>query len=89
MWDDFPFAISKNRPNDAEKTIERFRGLPTRTPNLTHQSGFDYLLLIPVHIDNVNPPRIDKDNRLELDIDEEYSNFLDAVQRGYIARWHI
>ena len=89
LWDDFPFAISENRPNDAEKTIERFRGLPTRTPNLTHQSGFDYLLLIPVHIDNVNPPRVDRDNSLGVDIDEEYSNFLDTVQRGYIARWHI
>ena len=89
LWDDFHFAISENRPDDAEKTLDRFRGLPTRTPNLTHQAGFDYLLLIPVHIDNVNPPRVDRDNRLGIDVDEEYSNFLDTVRRGYIARWHI
>ena len=89
LWDDFPFAISENRPDDAEKTLEHFRRLPTRTPNLTHQEGFDYLLMIPVHIDNVNPPRVDRDNGLGLDVDEEYAMLLDAVRRGYIARWHI
>ena len=89
LWEDFPVAISENRPDDAEKTLERFRSLPTRTPNLTHQAGFDYLLLIPVHIDNVNPPRVDRDNSLGLDVDEEYLNFLDIVRRAYIARWHI
>ncbi len=89
LWDDFPFAISENRIDDAEKTLEHFRRLPTRTPNLTHQDGFDYLLLIPVHIDNVNPPRIDRDNTLGLDPDEEYAKLLDSVRRGYIARWCI
>ena len=89
LWDDFDFAISKNRPNDAEKTLEHFRSLPTRTPNLTHQAGFDYLLIVPVHIDNVNPPRVDRNNNLGLDVDEEYSNFLETVRRGYIARWHV
>ena len=89
LWDDFPFAISENRPDDADKTVDRFRSLPIRTPNLTHQAGFDYLLLIPVHIDNVNPPRVDRDNGLGINVDEEYSNFLDTVRRAYIARWHI
>ncbi len=89
LWDDFPFAISENRPDDAEKTLEHFQCLPTRTPNLTHQEGFDYLLMIPVHIDNVNPPRVDRDNTLGLDVDEEYTRLLNAVRRGYIARWHI
>ena len=89
LWDDFPFAISENRPDDAEKTLEHFRRLPTRTPNLTHQEGFDYLLMIPVHIDNVNPPRVDRNNLLGLDVDEEYAMLLDAVRRGYVARWHV
>ncbi len=89
LWDDFPFAISENRPDDAEKTLEHFRGLPTRTPNLTHLEGFDYLLVIPVHVDNVNPPRVDRDNSLGLDVDEEYARLLDTVRRGYVARWHI
>ncbi len=89
LWDDFPFAISENRPNDAEKTLEHFRGLPTRTPNLTHQEGFDYLLFVPAHVDNVNPPQVDRDNSLGLDVDEEYVNLLDIVRRGYVARWHI
>lgn len=89
LWDDFPFAISENRPDDAGKTLEHFRGLPTRTPNLTHQDGFDYLLLVPVHVDNVNPPRVDRDNSLGLDVDQEYMNLLDTVRRGYVARWHI
>ena len=89
LWDDFDFAISENRPDDAKKTLDHFRSLPTRTPNLTHQAGFDYLLIVPVHIDNVNPPRIDRDNNLGLDVDEEYSNFLETIRRAYVARWHI
>ncbi len=89
LWDDFPLAVSENRADDAEKTLEHFRGLPTRTPNLTHQEGFDYLLLIPVHIDNVNPPRVDRANSLGVDVDKEYLKFLDTVRRGYVARWHV
>ena len=89
LWDDFDFAISENRPDDAKKTFERFRSLPTRTPNLTHEVGFDYLLIVPVHIDNVNPPRVDRDNNLGLNVDEEYSSFLETVRRAYVARWHI
>ncbi len=89
LWDDFPFAISENRTDDAQKTLEHFRRMPTRTPNLTHQEGFDYLLMIPVHVDNVNPPRVDRDNTLGLDVDEEYERLLETVQRGYIARWHV
>ena len=45
--------------------------------------------MIPVHIDNVNPPRVDRDNGLGLDVDEEYAMLLETVRRGYIARWHI
>ena len=89
LWDDFPFAISQNRSDDAQKTLDHLRNLPIRTPTLTHQEGFDYLLVIPVHIDNVNPPRVDRDNDLGIDVDEEYSRLLDTVRRGYIARWHI
>ena len=89
LWEDFPFAISKNRPNDAEKTLEHFRGLPTRSPNLTHQEGFDYLLFVPVRVDNVNLPQVDRGNSLGLDVDKEYMNLLDTVRRGYVARWHI
>ena len=89
LWNDFPFAISENRPDDAEKTLEHFRRLPTRTPNLTHLEGFDYLMVVPVHIDNVNPPRVDRENNLGLDVDEEYKEFLDVVRRGYLARWHV
>ena len=89
LWDDFSFAISDNRPDDAERTIERFRRLPTRTPNLTHETGFDYLLVVPVHIDNVNPPRVERDNNFGFDVDEAYSDFLDTIRRAYIARWHI
>ena len=89
LWSDFPYAISENRPDDAEKTLEHFRRLPTRTPNLTHLEGFDYLMVVPVHIDNVNPPRVDRENNLGLDVDEEYKKFLDVVRRGYLARWHV
>ena len=56
---------------------------------MTHLEGFDCLLVVPVYIDNVNPPRVDRENTLGLDVDEEYARFLDAIRRGYLARWHV
>ena len=89
LWDEFPFAISENRQDDPEKTLEHFRQLPTRTPNLTHEEGFDYMVVVPVYIDNVNPPRVDRENTLGIDVDREYTSFLETVRRAYVARWHI
>jgi hypothetical protein len=35
LWDEFPRAVSRNRPLDAERTVKKFRELPTRPPGRT------------------------------------------------------
>lgn len=87
-WDDFDYAISKNTPNDINQTIARFRGLPTRQPGLTHIKGFDFVLLVPVYIDNVNPPRVARENPFGIDVDEEYRKMIRTICAAYTARWH-
>src|SRR5262249_9211967 len=55
LWEEFPWAISKNRQDDPKRTMLHFQQLPTRNPGHTHVLGYDYVLLVPVYIDNVNP----------------------------------
>ncbi len=89
LWSDFPRAISKNRAQDPAITLEKFRKLPTRPPARTDMVAFDYVLLVPVMIDNVNPPQIARANALGIDVDVEYAKLLDQICRAYTARWHI
>ena len=89
LWDQFPAAISRNRPRDPEITIKKFRELPTRPPGRTDLIAFDYVLLVPVLIDNVSPPSIARSNGLGIDVDAEYQAMLDQICRAYTARWHI
>lgn len=89
LWDEFSDAVSMNRPNDPKQTIEKFRALPRRQPAHTHVSGYDYLLLIPMFVDNVNRPRVDRENELSIDVDNEYTALLDVVCKAYTARWHL
>jgi hypothetical protein len=88
LWGEYAFAVSQNRDNDPEKTIEAFRKLPTRAPGHTHALGYDFILLVPVFIDNVNPPRIDR-NAFGIDLDREYRRMLDTICHAYVARWHL
>lgn len=83
LWTEFPSAVSINRADDAKKTIEKFRKIPTRRPGMTHEVGFDYLILVPVNIDNVNPPRLSRDNDVGIDIDREYEELLQHICRAY------
>jgi len=89
LWKEFRYAISANRQVDPEKTLEKFRGLPQRQIGHTHISGYDFLLLIPVYIDNVNPPYVDRSNSLGIDIDKEYQAMLDQMCKAYKTRWHL
>lgn len=89
LWAEFEFAISKNRAVDPQKTIDAFRGIPTRPPGHTHALGYDFMLLIPVFVDNVNPPRIDRDNQFGIDVDEDYQKMLDTICQAYATRWHL
>lgn len=87
LWDQFPGAISYNRPNDPAKTKSKFSQLPTRSIGLTHVVGYDYILFVPVFIDNVNKPYLDRKNKLGIDIDESYEQMLDIICRAYQTRW--
>ena len=89
LWRDFKFAVSKNRPTDPAKTVELFRSLPTRPAGHTHVKGYDYVLLVPVEIDNVGPPRVGRENALGIDIDAEYKALIEQICRAYRARWHM
>lgn len=89
LWSDFDWAVSKNRPNDPAKTVDLFKSLPTRKPGHTHVEGYDYVLLIPVSIDNVNPPSLPRPNPLGIDIDAEYDRTLTQMCSAYKARWHM
>ena len=89
LWEQFNFAISTNRPNDPAKTIELLRTLPTRPPGHTHVQGYDAVLLVPVQMDNVNPPSLPRPNELGIDVDEEYRRMLEKLCSGYRARWHM
>jgi hypothetical protein len=89
LWDEFPRAVSRNRPTDPERTANKFRELPTRPPGRTDLAAYDYVLLVPVLIDNVHPPQVARDNTLGIDVDEEYRIMLDRICKAYTARWHL
>jgi hypothetical protein len=89
LWDEFRHAISKNSRKDPERTAAKFRELPTRPPARTDMIAYDFVLLVPVYIDNVNPPHLARENRLGIDVDLEYQRMLDCICRAYTARWHI
>jgi len=92
LWDEFDWAISINRPGDPAKTVRKFRELPTRQPSHTHILGYDYVLLVPAFINNVDPPYIpgsDDPRNLGINVQGEYDAMLDAVCKAYTARWHL
>jgi hypothetical protein len=92
LWKQFSGAVSVNRPADCAKTIEKFRQLPTRPPGHTHVVGYDYVLLVPAFVDNVNPPYIPNPSdprSLGIDVQQEYVAMLDTACKAYTARWHL
>jgi len=89
LWKDFRYAISRNQPDHPKKTVEAFRQLPTRAPGRTHVMGFDFVMIVPVFVDNVNPPRLCRDNPFGIDIDGDYAQMLSTICRAYQARWHL
>lgn len=89
LFTEFSWAISKNSAIDPQRTFELFRTLPTRGTAETYKVAYDSVLLVPVRIDNVNPPDLARMNGLGVDVDVEYRAFLDRTCRGYVARWHM
>ena len=89
LWKSFGSAVSRNSSTDALRTVELFRELPTRKAGHTHVEGYDYVLLVPVLIDNVNPPSLPRPNPLGIDVDFEYRQMLEQMCAAYRARWHM
>lgn len=89
LFEEFNWAISENGPNDPARTIEHLLRLPKRGIAQTFKVGFDSLLLVPVRIDNVNPPTVPRPNSLGVDVDAEYLSFLERTCSAYRARWHM
>jgi hypothetical protein len=89
LWEEFSWAISPNTATDARRTVEMLRTLPTRGPGHTHVEGYDFVALVPVKIDNVGPPSVNRDNELGIDVDAEYHELLTRICSAYTARWHM
>jgi hypothetical protein len=89
LWTDFDYAVSVNKPDDAARTIAAFHTLPRRPPGHTHVMGFDFEMIVPVFIDNVNPPSLCRNNGFGIDIDAHYEHMLATICRAYEARWHM
>lgn len=89
LWEQFSWAVSSNRPADPAKTKALLETLPTRAPGHTHVEGYDAVLLVPVVIDNVNPPSVPRGSPLGLDVDTEYPRILERMCSAYTARWHM
>jgi hypothetical protein len=87
LWQEFDYAISPNAPSDPGRTVQKFRQLPTRRIGYTHIAGYDYVLLIPVEIDNVNLPSLARSNSLGIDIDADYAQMLEQICKAYNVRW--
>lgn len=92
LWEEFEFAISPNRPNEPAITVSKFRQLRSRSPGHTHVVGYDYVLLVPAFINNVDPPYIpgpDDPRNLGINVQHEYDAMLDTVCKAYTAHWHL
>jgi len=86
LWGEF--GTKQNSEDAAFKTIEMMRTLPVKEKGFTHELGFDYLLIEPVFIDNINPPRVERKNIFDINIDSQYLDMLRRTCRAYTSRWH-
>lgn len=89
LWTEFDWGVSRNSLTDPQRTVDLLRTLPTRNPGHTHVLGYDSVLLVPVSIDNVNPPELPRPSILEIDVDAEYQQMLERTCAAYTARWHM
>ena len=85
-------AAGPMRLDDSAKTVSKFRTLQTRPPGHTHVVGYDYVLLVPAFIDNVNQPYIprpDDPKSLGIDVETQYRAMLETICKAYSTRWHL
>lgn len=87
LWTEFKAAVSQNRPGEPKKTLAVFRELKRRPIGRTDIIGYDYLLVVPVAVDNVNPPSVARQNDLGIDVDADYASMLRTICDAYQVRW--
>jgi hypothetical protein len=87
LWNEFSAAISKNKKNEAATTVEKFLRLPTRPLGDTNRIGFDFLLIVPMFVNNVDPPNVARINNLSIDVDRSYCEMLQRICSGYRRNW--
>jgi hypothetical protein len=87
LWSEYRAAISVNRASDPHSTSLKFHELPSRDPDQIQKIGYDFVLLVPVHIDNVNPPYLPNPNELGIEVEKEYRKMMDLICNDYQARW--
>lgn len=86
LWVEFSKWISTNTCADPAKTMQYFQQLPVRQMADTHEVGLDFMLFIPMEIDNVNPPKLAKLN--DLDPTKSYWEMITHICQLYQYRWH-
>lgn len=86
LWKEFEYCISNNQPAAPYNTIKLFRELPLRKVAETYKPGLDFLLLVPVAIDNVNPPRVD-DEFANIHPTTAYEEMIQHICYVYNIRW--
>lgn len=86
LWEEF--GAKPNTQDAAAKTIALMRTLPVKAKGFTHEQGFDCLLIEPVFIDNIHPPRVERENLFGIDVDQDYRDMLARTCRAYTSRWH-
>ena len=86
LWQDFRNCISPNTQDDPGKTMDYFRRLPVRAMADTHEVGLDFMLFIPMEIDNENPPSLTTLNGVDACV--SYREMIAHICRVYQIRWH-
>lgn len=86
LWLDFSKWISSNTKDDPSKTMEYFRRLPVRQMADAHEVGLDFMLFIPMAIDNVTPPSLATLDGL--DPSASYWEMITHICQLYQFRWH-
>lgn len=87
LWDDFRHCVSGNKHHEPLTTVRLFQSLPTREPENANPGmpTMDVVLLIPMAIDNVNPPGLSKIDGIDAIL--AYDAMLDHICRAYSSRW--
>jgi hypothetical protein len=86
LWLEFKDCISHNKAGDADKTINFLRHhLPVRKIGDSHALGLDYLLIVPVSIDNVNKPSLAPGYSDQ--VLREYRAMIGHLCSAYKLRW--